>query len=99
MGTRKPIFYAESSDISSTKISSSSLSLAKHKKMVLVEQKLLRHKKSNRYLVRASNTTTRQQQIQVEIDKPVGLRLRQSRAPNGGLEVARSTGNAAKAGI
>merc|ERR550514_927887 len=49
--------------------------------------------------IRSSNTRVRQKQIQVEIDKPTGLRLRQSRASGGGLEVAGSTGNAAKAGI
>merc|ERR550514_1513282 len=49
--------------------------------------------------IRSSNTRVRQKQIQVEIDKPTGLRLRQSKAPGGGLEVIRSTGNAAKTGI
>ncbi|KXZ56000.1 hypothetical protein GPECTOR_2g1552 [Gonium pectorale] len=39
------------------------------------------------------------QQIQVEIDKPLGLQLDQSTAPGGGLVVKSSRGNAAKAGI
>merc|ERR1719152_392778 len=40
-----------------------------------------------------------QQQVQVAIDKPLGLKLRQSKASGGGLEVASSTGNASKVGI
>ncbi|GLC54868.1 hypothetical protein PLESTB_000914500 [Pleodorina starrii] len=39
------------------------------------------------------------QQVQVEIDKPLGLQLEQSSAPGGGLIVKSSRGNAAKAGI
>merc|ERR1719428_39095 len=50
-------------------------------------------------LFQSSNTLVSQKQIQVEINKPIGLKLRQSKAPGGGLEVVLSTGNAAKAGI
>ncbi|EFJ50575.1 hypothetical protein VOLCADRAFT_120585 [Volvox carteri f. nagariensis] len=39
------------------------------------------------------------QQVQVEIDKPLGLQLEQSNAPGGGLVVKSARGNAAKAGI
>ncbi|KAL4418902.1 hypothetical protein ABPG77_004055 [Micractinium sp. CCAP 211/92] len=38
-------------------------------------------------------------QIQVDVDKPLGLVLDQSRSPKGGLVVKQATGNAAKAGI
>jgi rubredoxin len=48
---------------------------------------------------RASKTSAPQQQIQVEIEKPTGLKLRQSKATAGGLDVVKSIGNAAKAGI
>merc|ERR1719313_1523977 len=50
-------------------------------------------------LVAASRAALRQQQIQVVIDKPLGLKLRQSKAPGGGLEVVSSSGNAAKSGV
>jgi rubredoxin len=40
-----------------------------------------------------------QQQFQVEIEKPTGLKLRQSKALAGGLNVVFSSGNAAKADI
>eukprot|EP00197_Chlamydomonas_leiostraca_P013639 CAMPEP_0202860668 /NCGR_PEP_ID=MMETSP1391-20130828/2301_1 /ASSEMBLY_ACC=CAM_ASM_000867 /TAXON_ID=1034604 /ORGANISM="Chlamydomonas leiostraca, Strain SAG 11-49" /LENGTH=260 /DNA_ID=CAMNT_0049539887 /DNA_START=23 /DNA_END=805 /DNA_ORIENTATION=- len=40
-----------------------------------------------------------QQQITVDVDKPLGLQLEQSNAPGGGLRVKSATGNAAKAGI
>ncbi|GFR44880.1 hypothetical protein Agub_g6223, partial [Astrephomene gubernaculifera] len=39
------------------------------------------------------------QQVQVEIDKPLGLQLEQSTAPGGGLVVKSARGNAAKAGL
>merc|ERR1719277_2743761 len=54
---------------------------------------------SKKLSILSSKTTTRKQQIQVEINKPTGLRLRQSKSTGGGLDVAASTGNAAKAGI
>merc|ERR1711907_727140 len=47
----------------------------------------------------STKAITRQQQVQMGIDKPLGLKLRQSKASGGGLEVTSSTGNAAKAGI
>jgi len=55
--------------------------------------------KKIKYYVQTLNITFRQPQIQVEIDKPIGLKLRQSKASGGGLEVLCSTGNAAKVGI
>jgi len=53
----------------------------------------------NKVLVKSTKAVSRQQQVQVAIDKPLGLRLRQSKASGGGLEIASSTGNAAKAGL
>jgi len=41
----------------------------------------------------------KQKSIQVEIDKPLGLKLKQSKSPGGGLTVTGVTGNAAKSGI
>eukprot|EP00879_Flechtneria_rotunda_P005359 GHRR01005646.1.p1 GENE.GHRR01005646.1~~GHRR01005646.1.p1 ORF type:complete len:210 (+),score=72.94 GHRR01005646.1:248-877(+) len=38
-------------------------------------------------------------EVTVEVDKPLGLRLKQSSSKGGGLEVASVSGNAAKAGI
>eukprot|EP00887_Chlorella_sp_A99_P000441 scaffold17.g441.t1 len=38
-------------------------------------------------------------QVQVDVDKPLGLVLDQSRSPKGGLVVKSASGNAAKAGI
>merc|ERR1712066_344893 len=54
---------------------------------------------SKKLLILSSKTSVRKQQIQVEINKPTGLRLRQSKSTGGGLDVVGSTGNAAKAGI
>jgi len=48
---------------------------------------------------RAQTIVAKQKSIQVEIDKPLGLRFRQSKSPGGGLEVTGANGNAAKAGI
>ncbi|GAX82568.1 hypothetical protein CEUSTIGMA_g9994.t1 [Chlamydomonas eustigma] len=39
------------------------------------------------------------QQIQVDVDKPLGLTLGESSSPGGGLVVKSANGNAAKAGI
>jgi hypothetical protein len=38
-------------------------------------------------------------QVQVDVDKPLGLVLEQSKSPLGGLVVKNASGNAAKAGI
>merc|ERR1712217_619430 len=54
---------------------------------------------SKKLLILSSKTSVRKQQIQVEINKPTGLRLRQSKSAGGGLDVVGSTGNAAKAGL
>eukprot|EP01025_Chloroclados_australasicus_P003038 TRINITY_DN106_c0_g1_i1.p2 TRINITY_DN106_c0_g1~~TRINITY_DN106_c0_g1_i1.p2 ORF type:complete len:244 (-),score=11.52 TRINITY_DN106_c0_g1_i1:176-862(-) len=40
-----------------------------------------------------------QRQIQVDVDKPLGLTLTESKTPEGGLTVKSSSGNSAKAGI
>jgi len=37
--------------------------------------------------------------LQVEIDKPLGLKFAQSKAAGGGLEVTGVSGNASKSGI
>lgn len=37
--------------------------------------------------------------VQVDVDKPLGLVLEQSKSPLGGLTVKSASGNAAKAGI
>merc|ERR1711920_922750 len=50
-------------------------------------------------ILRNASKITIQQQFQVEIEKPTGLKLRQSRALAGGLNVVFSSGNAAKADI
>merc|ERR1711977_755150 len=57
------------------------------------------NKKYEKVLVKSTRAVSRQQQVQVVVDKPLGLKLRQSKASGGGLEVASSTGNAAKAGL
>ncbi|KAL4439873.1 hypothetical protein ABPG75_002874 [Micractinium tetrahymenae] len=49
--------------------------------------------------VEARAAKTAGAQIQVDVDKPLGLVLDQSRSPKGGLVVKQATGNAAKAGI
>merc|ERR550514_534633 len=54
---------------------------------------------TKRIIIKASKGSIRQQQLQVTVDKPLGLKLRQSKSAGGGLEVASSSGNAAKAGI
>lgn len=43
--------------------------------------------------------TTKQQQTQVEVDKPLGLKLGQAKGSGGGVLVTGASGNAAKAGI
>jgi len=48
---------------------------------------------------RATKTAKAGQQIQVDVDKPLGLTLGEGKTPGSGLTVKSSSGNAAKAGI
>mmetsp|Transcript_22234 Transcript_22234/g.56967 ORF Transcript_22234/g.56967 Transcript_22234/m.56967 type:complete len:268 (-) Transcript_22234:125-928(-) len=48
---------------------------------------------------RSTKVQAKQKSIQVEIDKPLGLKLKQSKAPGGGLTVTAVNGNGAKSGI
>lgn len=48
---------------------------------------------------RQTKVEAKQKSIQVEIDKPLGLKLKQSSSPGGGLTVTAVNGNAAKSGI
>merc|ERR1712232_574751 len=55
--------------------------------------------KTPRYTMYSSKKVSKQKQILAEIEKPIGLKLRQSSSPGGGLDVVNSSGNASKAGI
>lgn len=50
-------------------------------------------------VARATKGSTAGQQVQVDVEKPLGLVLDQSKSPKGGLVVKSASGNAAKAGI
>eukprot|EP00891_Asterochloris_glomerata_P008449 jgi/Astpho2/8449/Aster-07634 len=49
--------------------------------------------------VRAAPPQSLQRPSQVDVEKPLGLKLKAAKGPNGGLTVENASGNAAKAGI
>jgi rubredoxin len=84
-GARKSAFFAGSAAMAAPRAATGALASARRQTVVIE--------------ARASKASTAGQQITVDVDKPLGLVLDQSRSPKGGLKVKSASGNAAKAGI
>ncbi|KAI7835614.1 hypothetical protein COHA_010491 [Chlorella ohadii] len=84
-GARKSAFFAGSAAMAAPRAATGALASARRQTAVIE--------------ARASKASTAGQQITVDVDKPLGLVLDQSKSPKGGLKVKSASGNAAKAGI